>query len=140
MKQFSFVENSGSLKTSIQLKGDIVIAYSLRLWKSDDKVLDLLEELRGSCFNNADKKISYIISKPLDGNFTYFVEVDANISTIKSNSDYSIKLLVGQESNDGSNLFLGEDEICGSVSFKDGGQFSNLGISLQPNELNIMAC
>lgn len=140
MKQFYFLDNSGTLKTSIHLKGNFVIAYSLRLWKSHDKVLELVEELRGSCFNDSCKEITYNTTKLLDGNFTYFVEVDANISTIKSNSDYSIKLLVGQESNDGSNLFLGEDEICGSVSFKDGGQFSNFGISLQPNELNIMAC
>lgn len=139
MKQFFFLDNSGNLKTSIQLKGDIVIAYSLRLWKSDDKVLDLVEELRGSCFNDSCKKISYSISKTLDRNFTYFIEVDANISTIKSNSDYSIKLTVGQESNDGIDQLLGEEEISGSVSFKDGGHFSKLGVSLCRNELHVMA-
>ena len=140
MKQFFFLDKSDNIETSIQLEGDIVIAYSLRIWKSDDKVLDLVEELRGSCFNDSCKKICYNISKSFDRNFTYYIEMDANISTIKSNSDFCIKLMVGQESNTGTNQVLGEEEIRGSVSFKDGGQFSKLGISLLPTELNIMAC
>lgn len=139
MKQFFFLDNTGKLKTSIQLKGDFIIAYSLRLWKSDDKVLDLVEELRGSCFNDSCKEISYSTTKCLDHNFTYYVEMDANISTINEISDYAIKLTVGQESNEGNNQLLGEEEISGNISFKDGGQFSKLGVSLCPNELNVMA-
>lgn len=140
MKQFYFLDNSGTLKTSIHLKGNFVIAYSLRLWKSDDKVLDLVEEFRGSCFNDSCKKISYSISKLLNRNFTYFVEVDANISTIKTNSGYSIKLSIEKELNDGVCELLGEEEVFGSVSFEDGGQFSKLNISLCPNEINMVAC
>lgn len=139
MKQFYFLDNSGKLKTSIHMKGDFVIAYSLRLWKSNDKVLELVEELRGSCFNDSCKEITYCTSKSLDHNFTYFVEIDANISTIKSISDYSIKLTVSQESSYGVNQILGAEEINGKVTFKDGGRFANLGVTLAPNTLNVMA-
>lgn len=139
MKQFYFLDNSGKLKISIHMKGDFVIAYSLRLWKSYDKVLELVEELRGSCFNDSCKEITYCNSKSLDHNCTYFVEIDANISTIKSISDYSIKLTVAQESFYGKSQVLGEEEISGKVSFKDGGKFSNLSVTLAPNTLNLMA-
>lgn len=139
MKQFYFLDNSGTLKTSIHLKGNFVIAYSLRLWKSHDKVLELVEELRGSCFNDSCKEITYNTAKSLDINFIYFVELDANISTIQCTSDYLIKLKIGQEVEGGSSNILGEEEVKGKVTFKDGGHFANLGVSLNPNELSVMA-
>ncbi len=90
MKQFYFLDNSGVLKTSIKLKGNFVIAFSLRLWKTDDKVLELVEDIRGSCFNSNCKEISYSLANIPDLQYTYFLELDSNISTVHPKANYSI--------------------------------------------------
>ncbi len=139
MKQFHFLDNSGALKTSIKLKGNFVIAYSLRLWKTEDKVLELLEDIRGSCFNNECKEISYTLSKIPNAECTYFVEMDANISTIHALTNYSIELSLNQKSINGKAQFIGCEKIEGKVGFNDGGKYTKLGLSLNPTVMNKMA-
>jgi len=138
MKQFTFLDNSGELKASIKLDGHFVIAYSLRLWKEDDKVLELVEDIRGSCFNNNCKEVCYTLSKIPDTQFTYFLEVDANISTIHSITNYSIELILDQKLSNGQVQFLGKDKNEGKVGFSGGGNYAKLGLTLHPFVLNKM--
>lgn len=132
MKQFYFPETTGLLKTSIHLQGDFIIAYSLRLWKSSGVSLELVDDVRGSCFNNTYKEINYRYPSIVTNEFKYFLELDSNISTTNKLSKYTIKLSILQESNAGLISILGEEETTGKVGFNEGGKFSKLGIALNP--------
>jgi hypothetical protein len=139
MKQFYFLDNSGLLKTSIHLQGDFVIAYSLRLWKADECEVELIEDIRGSCFNNSCKEICYGTPKLTATEGKYYIELDSNITTINTLSEYSIKLTLAQESSRGMTKLLGEEETNGIVGFNDGGKYAKLGITLNPSFANKMA-
>ena len=139
MKQFYFLNNSGELKASIKLKGNFVVAYSLRLWKTDDKVLELVEDIRGSCFNSNCKEVCYTLAKIKDEGCNYYLELDSNISTVHPSTNYSIKLKLEQMTANGQLQFLGKESISGVVGFNDGGKYSKLGLSLNPNAISKMA-
>jgi len=139
LKQYYFLDNSGELKTSIQLQGDFVIAYALRLWKSsDDKVVNLIEDIRGSCFNKTFKTICYNLLKLDSNNFTYFLELDANISTIQPKAEYAIKLSIEQKIDEGEWRFLATEKAYGNVSCNERGVFSNIGITFSSNNVSKM--
>lgn len=139
MKQFYFLDKSGLLKSSIQLKGDFVIAYSLRLWKASDVKVELIEDIRGSCFNSICKEITYKTPDLSTLEYKYYFELDSNITTISTLTNYSIKLTVVQESSNGNLSLLGEEETSGQVGFNDGGKYEKLAITLRPSLLNKMA-
>lgn len=139
MQQYYFLDNSGELKTSIQLQGDFVIAYALRLWKSHDKIVDLVEDIRGSCFNKESKTISYDLFSLKDSNSTYFLELDANISTIHSQAHYAIKLSLEQRVEKENWKLIGTEATFGHVSCNERGVFSKLGISALKDSQNKMA-
>ena len=136
MKQIFFLDTVGELKSTIQLKGNFVIAYSLRLWKTDDKILDLVEDFRGSCFNNSCKEVCYTLKNFPNSQFTYLLELDANISTVATKANYSIELTLEQKSTSDGLQLLGKESIYGKVGFNDGGKYAKLGLSLNPNSIS----
>ena len=136
MKQFFFLDTIGELKTTIQLKGNFVIAYSLRLWKSDDNVLELIEDIRGSCFNNSCNEICYTMSTAPDTQVTYLLELDANISTVNPITNYSILLKLEQKAVAEKLQVLGKESASGTIGFNDGGKYAQLGFSINPNSIS----
>lgn len=138
MNQFYLSDKYGELASSIKLEGNFVIAYSLRLWKSDDKVLNLMEELRGSCFNSLKKEIKYINNAIIEPEFDYIMELDANISTISPSTKFSLNLDITHHPNNGDLQFLGNDKITGEVKCNTGGKFVKLAVVLTQNQFNSM--
>jgi len=128
MTKLLLYDTSNIFKASIQLEGDFMIAYSLRLWEINDSKNKLVEEIRGSCSNFSCREINYRMPKLSINKFNYFLELDSNITTNHAMSKYCIKLAIEQESNRGDISFIGEQVKCGELGFSGGGKYVNLAI------------
>jgi len=127
-----YLDKEQTIKCSIFLQGNILVAYTLRLWKLEDNNVKLIDEIRGSCFNNTSSETIVNLAN-ISGDYSnYNIELVSNINTVNSLADYSIRLLVINENSKGNKITLGDLNSGGFIGFSDGGQFKTLGFHLCP--------